>query len=174
MYTNEIWKDIKGYEGKYKVSNKGRIKSLNYQNSKKEKLLHLRIGKKRRGYLDVMLSSKNVQKRYKIHRLVAEAFIPNPNNYPEINHIDEDVSNNNVNNLEWCTKLYNLNYGNHRENIAKKKRIPILKCDLNGSVLEEYEGIHVAARSTGNAASNISAAILGKQKTCGGYIWKKK
>ena len=115
MYTDEIWKDVKGYEGKYKVSNKGRIKSLNYQNSKKEKLLHLRIGKKRQGYLDVMLSSKNVQKRHKIHRLVAEAFIPNPNNYPEINHIDEDVSNNNVNNLEWCTKLYNLNYGNHKE-----------------------------------------------------------
>ena len=174
MYTDEIWKDVKGYEGKYKVSNKGRIKSLNYQNSKKEKLLHLRIGKKRQGYLDVMLSSKNVQKRHKIHRLVAEAFIPNPNNYPEINHIDEDVSNNNVNNLEWCTKLYNLNYGNHRENIAKKKRTPILKCDLNGNVLEEYESIRVAARSTGNAASNILSAILGKQKTCGGYIWKKK
>ena len=114
----EIWKDIKGYEGLYQVSNYGRIKTLINFNSKhsyskkelkerKEKILKEH---ECNGYLRVTLSKKQKSKHYRVHRLVAQAFIPNPENKPQINHKDNNRKNNNVNNLEWCTALYNNRY----------------------------------------------------------------
>lgn len=105
----EIWKYIQGYEGLYQISNLGRVKSLNYNHTKKEKILQYRINE--RGYKYISLCVNNIRKSFKIHRLVAEAFIPNPHNYPCINHKDEDKTNNCVDNLEWCTYKYNSNYG---------------------------------------------------------------
>ena len=112
----EIWKDIPGYEGLYKVSNLGRIKSLGNGKTRKENIL--RLTKDKYGYLYITLSENGKLKKFKVHRLVAMAFIPNPNNYTQINHKDENRSNNRVENLEWCTQKYNNNYGNHSKNIS--------------------------------------------------------
>ena len=106
----EIWKDIKGYEGKYQISNLGRVKSLYTQNQYKKtyRTLIMKLGK-RNGYNVIVLENKRNNRRcYQIHRLVAEAFLKNPNNFQIINHIDENRTNNNVNNLEWCTQKYNV------------------------------------------------------------------
>lgn len=103
----EIWKDIKEYEGIYQVSNLGRVKSLKH--SKEGKLLKGRVTGK--GYLSVALFRNSVRKSNSIHRLVAEAFIPNPENKPEVNHIDENKLNNDVSNLEWVTSKENSNHG---------------------------------------------------------------
>lgn len=114
---NELWKDIKGYEGLYKVSNYGRVKSMSrYRKGINNKLVLLKdkILKSNddcsKGYLVVSLSKENKHKNYKIHRLVAETFIPNPNNYPQVNHIDGDKHNNNINNLEWCSCKQNIKH----------------------------------------------------------------
>ena len=123
---NEIWKDIKGYEGKYQVSNLGRVKSLQRWSGTKyydrEKILSSCINK-HNGYAYVYLMKNNKAKNVRVHRLVAEAFIDNPNNFPEVNHIDCNRANNNVNNLEWCTRSYNIKYsfekGNAKSNLKR-------------------------------------------------------
>lgn len=107
----EIWKDIEGYEGLYQVSNFGNVYS--FLTKKK-----LKPGNDK-GYLKVNLSKQKKVKQFTMHRLVAKAFIPNPNNYPIINHKDENPSNNHVNNLEWCDYRYNNNYGTMKERISK-------------------------------------------------------
>ncbi len=108
MKDEEVWKDIKDYEGKYQVSNIGNIRSLEYHNAKGIKRIGLlRQAKDKKGYLRCALSKCSRLSTFKVHRLVATAFIPNPNNLPQINHIDGDKSNNKVNNLEWCDNSYN-------------------------------------------------------------------
>ena len=114
----EEWKDIKGYEGLYQVSNLGRVKSLSNTNTRKEKILkpiyHAR-------YYQITLSKNNIRIQYRVHRLVAEAFIPNPDGLPIINHKDENPLNNNVDNLEWCDSKYNNNYNGKGKRISKTK-----------------------------------------------------
>ena len=104
--NKEIWKDIKGFEGHYQVSNFGRVKSIKFR---KERIL--KPANNGCGYLYVNLSKNGKYNIYLIHRLVALIFISNPNNLPEINHRDEDKTNNKVENLEWCDRKYNMNYG---------------------------------------------------------------
>lgn len=116
MATNEIWKDIYGYEGIYQVSNFGQVRRLCKNDNR---IIKQEIN---RGYKRVCLSYKNVKKHFLVHRLVAFAFIPNPNNYPIINHKDENKLNNNVDNLEWCTHQYNLNYNGNRERCVKTRK----------------------------------------------------
>lgn len=111
----EIWKDIKGYEGKYQVSNLGRIKVLNYKRSGQE---HIMATKNNKGYCEIRLAKDGKRKDFIVHRLVAQAFIPNPNNLPQVNHIDENKTNNCVNNLEWCTQAYNNSYGTRLERVS--------------------------------------------------------
>ena len=113
----EEWRDIIEYEGLYQISNKGRVKSLGNNKNRKEKILSL---KPINGYIRVFLYKNGKPKPYSVHRLVAIAFIPNPNNYPEVNHIDEDKTNNIVENLEWCDKKYNMNYGTRNNRAGKK------------------------------------------------------
>ena len=120
----EQWKDIAGYEGLYQVSNLGNIKSLNRISIKegrdyrvKEKVLKTFLCSS--GYPTVVLSVNGKKETLMVHRLVALHFIPNPNNYEQINHKDENRQNNNVDNLEWCTQHYNLNYGNRRKKISE-------------------------------------------------------
>lgn len=125
---NEIWKDIKDFEGLYQISNFGRVKSLpkytyskGYPQLRKEKILKLRFVGKYRNYLAVVLNDHH---QYSVHRLVAQAFIPNPNNLPLVNHKDENPKNNHVNNLEWCDNRYNVKYSakpltkEHRQKIS--------------------------------------------------------
>lgn len=106
--TEEIWKDIEGFEGLYQVSNKGNVKSLHWYGGNQVRLLALIDDHK--GYRKVTLANNGHQRMYLVHRLVAKAFIPNPNNYDFVNHRDENKSNNCVENLEWCTKSYNATY----------------------------------------------------------------
>lgn len=123
----EIWKDVKGYEGLYQVSNMGRVRSVarvvtwKNQQTKSYKSRMMKIREKN-GYRVVSLYKNHKSKDNRVHRLVADAFIENPNNLPFINHIDEDKSNNKVDNLEWCTRQYNNNYGRRNEKISIKQR----------------------------------------------------
>ena len=156
----EIWKDIKDFEGLYMISNLGNVKSF-YTN----KILKLK--KDKDGYLHINLYKNKKQYTLKVHRLVAEAFIPNVNNYREINHIDENKTNNVVENLEWCTRKYNKNYNNKIQSISKR----VNQYDLNGNLIATYNSTMEASRILG-ISRNISACCLGKLKTCGGYIWR--
>ena len=117
---DEMWKDIPGYEGKYQVSNTGQVRSLNYKGRGVVKLL--KQYDNRDGYKRVCLCKNGKVKNHWTHRLVAIAFIPNPNNYKEVNHKDENPSNNNVKNLEWCTHEYNMNYGTRNERASESMR----------------------------------------------------
>ena len=116
--TEEIWRPIVGYEGLYEVSSYGRVRSLDRYVKGKSYRLHkgkvLSPGKNSRGYLSAVLSYNGKHKAITVHRLVAETFLPNPDNLPEINHKDEDKTNNSVDNLEWCDRSYNNNYGTAR------------------------------------------------------------
>lgn len=180
----EFWKDVVGYEGLYQVSNLGRVKSLSkfHCTSKnhsslgywsKEKILKQIVGVQ--GYLYVTLYDKNKkQKSKRIHQLVAQAFISNPNNLPFVNHKDENVKNNVYYNLEWCTAKYNCNYGTRLQRIAVKNNKPILQFDLNGNFIKEYESITQASKELNNSLNNISQCCLGRSRTSKGYIFKFK
>lgn len=120
----ERWVDIKGYENRYQISNLGRIKSLQRETRNRngkyiieEKIMKPMVA--RNGYLIACLWKNNKQRKFVVHRLVAQAFLGNPQNYKEINHIDEDKTNNRVENLEWCSHKYNMNYGTLKEKISK-------------------------------------------------------
>lgn len=113
---HEIWKPVKGFEGLYEISNFGRIKSLNYRRTGKEKIMKPK--KHRGGYLFVHLCRNGKYKRFYVHRLVGIAFIPNPEGLPEINHKNEDKTNNVVSNIEWCDRRYNLNFGTYNERMS--------------------------------------------------------
>ena len=112
----EVWKSIEGYEGLYQVSNKGNVKSLNYHNTKKEKVLKPEIAN---GYKRVTLYKNKIIKRFLVHRLVANAFLPNTHNYSCVNHKDECKTNNVVTNIEWCSHKYNNNFGTRNKRAGK-------------------------------------------------------
>ena len=164
-YMNEIWKSI---DDRYSISNFGRVKS-NYAN--KERIL--KPYKNQRGYLMVSIRHAGIQKTMQVHRLVANAFIPNPDNLPEVNHKDEDKTNNCVDNLEWCTTEYNCNYGtrNVRKGINCRKQI--CSVDENGNVVH-YSSRIEASNATGINGTSISKALsdnASKNKTAGGRMW---
>lgn len=125
----EVWKDVVGYEGFYQVSNLGNVRSVTriVKTKRGQKLLHgmpIRASKSHSTkYLYVNLNRDGKLRRCTIHRLVAEAFIPNPNNLPQVNHKDEIRDNNEVSNLEWCTNVYNSNYGTKNERMSRIKKL---------------------------------------------------
>ena len=174
---NEIWKDIKGYEGWYQVSSQGRVRSLDRfinctHNGKRKVSGRVLVGSNGgRGYVLVILT-KNSKQTYKyVHRLVAEAFIPNPNNLPQINHKDENKTNNCVDNLEWCDGLYNINYGTVRERIIKNTSKQVQQFDENMLFVKQYPSQIEASRETGILQGAISQSIS-KGCKAGGFYWK--
>lgn len=168
----EIWKDIEGYEGLYKVSNLGNIKSLNYHRSGKERIL--KPGKDRYEYLLVKLYKEGKCKRFSVHRLVAQAFISNPDNLPQVNHKDEDKINNSIENLEWCDSKYNNNFGTRNQRAALNRiNHPSLSRPVRCIETEVfYQSISEASRKTGIAFQNISSCCLGNRKTAGKRHWE--
>lgn len=167
LYTDEIWKDIIGWEGLYQISSYGIVKSFR---KKEPHLLSTCVGT--HGYCVVLLHDGNGQrKNERVHRLVAQAFIPNPNNYPYINHKDEDKTNNQVENLEWCTAEYNSNYGTCKKRIGLTNGIPVLKYDLDGNFISEYRTMTEAERNEGIDHANICICCEGKISNCNNFIW---
>jgi len=169
----EEWRDIEGYEGLYKISNIGRVRSLP-RNTTKGKIL--KPVKQPNGYLQVLLYKNGKKKKFLIHRLVAKAFIPNPLNLPEVNHKDENKENNRVdgcvNNLEWCSAKYNVNYGTRNKRLAEKQSKPVIQYDLQGNFIKEWSSGWEVQRQLGYFQGGISACCLGKQKTAYNFIWK--
>lgn len=182
----EIWKDIQGYEGLYQVSDLGRVKSLERMCPKKnggayyhkEKILRLgtrsRKGKGSLGYQQVDLSKDSVSKTMSVHRLVAMAFIPNPQNLPLINHKDENPRNNKANNLEWCNDSYNQSYGTLPERRKQTCTKPIVMCDKEGNELRTFISISEAGRVMGINISNVVNCLKKNKKTAYGYTWRYK
>lgn len=170
MKNKEIWKDIEGYEGIYQISNFGDVKSLNYSRTKKEHTLKQQIDKY--GYKRVLLYKNNKSKHYLIHRLVAQAFIPNPDNLPQINHKDENRQNNVFNNLEWCDCKYNNNYGNRNQKIQKSLSKEIKQLDKNGKLIKIWENSIIASKHLNIHSGNIRSCCRHELKTAGGYIWE--
>ena len=184
----EIWKDISGYEGLYQISNYGNLRSLVDKYGRK-RIMPRKLQKSSKGYLQTRIYKNHVGKTVKIHRLVAEAFIPNPNNYPMINHKDEDKTNNCVylnddgsvdcakSNLEWCDNQYNANWGTGIERMAKKhinhpsKSKPVKQYSLDGQFIKEYPSQTEAARQTGFLQASISQSCRRKISQTNGYIF---
>ena len=176
----EIWKNVEGYEGFYQVSNLGRIRSLDrYVNGNhitcdfqfvKGKMLKLKNN--RSGYPTVMLRKNGTFKTVLVHRLVAKAFIPNPNNLPYINHKDENPTNSTVTNLEWCTPTYNLKYSDVFERINSSKFRKVIQFDMDMNEIRRWDSLKSAAESIGVAQQNISRCCRGRCYSCGGFKWK--
>ncbi len=163
----ENWSSIAGYEGLYEVSDMGRVRSVARGGTKGG---ILSAHRSRYGYMLVSLFKNNIRTGFSIHKLVATAFIPNPNNLPQVNHKDEDKTNNHVENLEWCTASYNMNYGGRP--YARSK--PITQKEINGNPIVEYKSIMDAVRQIGVNKGNIVECLKGRRKTAGGYIWTYK
>ena len=167
----EIYKDKKDYEGLYQVSNFGNVMSLNYYRSRKPGLL-IPV-KNKDGYLQVTLCKDRKKKTFLIHRLVGETFLENPNNLPEINHKDEDKTNNRADNLEWCTSEYNLNYGTINERIAKALSKPVLQFSLTGEFIREWPSTMECNRN-GFRQSAVARCCRGEKPQYKGFIWRYK
>ena len=148
-------KDIKGYEGLYAITPEGEVYSY-----KSKKFLVPRANSK--GYLRVRLFRDGQKKWYRVHRLVAEAYLPNPDNLPQVDHINEDKTNNCVNNLQWIT---------NRDNCRKSNNKPILQYDLDGNFIHEWE---CAADVGTQISKRICDCLKGRLKTAYGYKWKYK
>ena len=177
MNENEIieeWLPIEGYEGFYEVSNLGRVKSLIDNHGKpREKIL--KQNKDKYGYLYVIFSKKRNRKKISIHRLVASAFITNPNNLETVNHKDENKENNCVSNLEWCTVAYNNTFGSRIKKITEKltngvRSKQVYQYDKNRTLVAIYPSVAECGRN-GFDQRHVSDCCLGKVKSHKGYIW---
>jgi hypothetical protein len=175
-------KDINGYKYYY-ITDTGEIYSKNRQveilnPNTKQLMTFTKKGRKlakkinNSGYYEVCLFENNTKKYYLVHRLVAQTFIPNPNNLPQVNHKDEDKLNNSIDNLEWCTSTYNHSYGtgNIRRKVNQKAKA-VVQYTTNNSYINSFFSIKEAERVTGIKSYNISAVCKNKRKTAGGYIW---
>lgn len=173
MINKEEWCPVRGYEGLYEVSNFGNVRSLNYNKTGEIKLLSTVEDNK--GYLSVCLHKNGKQKKYLVHRLVAEAFIPNTNNLPQVNHKSEVKTDNRVENLEWCTASYNINFGTRNDRHAKLMSKPVLQYTKTGDFIREWSSTRECGRNGFNQ-SGVQKCCLGKTrlKSYKGYIWKYK
>ena len=165
MHTQETWKNIEGFEGLYEVSNLGRVKSVERIDSNnhpvKERIL--KPGKKKEGYLFVILCKDGKHKWYSVHRLVSNAFIPNPNNLPEVNHINEIKTDNRVSNLEWMTS---------KDNVRYSKAVAVNQFTLDGRFIRTWDCMNEIHIKLGFDCGSICKCCQGKSKSAYKYIWK--
>lgn len=164
-----IWKDIKDYEGLYQINNYGEIKSLHNYRGKGNILTPII----KRGYYEIGLRKNGIRKWHLVHRLVANAFIPNSNNLPQINHKDENKLNNDINNLEWCTVKYNNCYGSRLKRVSNTNKLKkkVIQFDLKGNKLNVFNSIKEASRQTKTDSTDISKCINNKRKTANNFVW---
>ena len=169
----EIWKDIPQFEGLYQVSNLGNIKS--FRKSTKygcQEEFILKNSVSNNGYCQVTLYTGQLRRKFLVHRLVAKAFVSNPNNLPQINHIDENPLNNRADNLEWCTAKYNNNYGTAKFRSILTKSKMVEQYLPTGEFLARYACANIAESITKNNKKMIRESCNGNCKTAGGFIWK--
>lgn len=193
----ETWKDVVGFKGYYIVSNMGNVKSVDrYVEGKNgslrfQKGVLMNLQESKKGYLVVILHKHGLFYQKQVHRLVAEAFIKNPYDLPQVNHKDTNKHNNCVENLEWITNYDNMQHAiehncyhdfteKQLSSVKKnlefaniKRRIPVAKCDNNWNIIDKYESIISAAKINNLSDSHISQCCNGKRKSCGGYKWKR-
>ena len=185
---NEVWKPINGYEGKYEVSSLGSVRSLDryqqrkdyrsgkqYQTFKKGSLIMLHQGKN--GYMRAKIfDKKGNHKMALVHRLVAAAFIPNPNNLPEVNHKDEVKTNNRLENLEWCSGSYNKTYNNLQsrryDSGGGRRKRAVEQLTMDGQFIARHDSITKAAKAVGTSVAHIWNVCDGRQKSSCGYRWR--
>lgn len=190
----EIWKDIKGYEGLYQVSNYGNIKNVeryinaNLKNNikkvkRKSKILNPFCSNKIKYYTITLYKNKK-PKNYRLHRLVAIAFIPNPNQYKEVNHKDGNKLNNNIDNLEWCSRIQNMEHAYKNGLIIRKKGLimkrgkyhksskKVYQYNLNGELIKQWDSMSDIKRELNLSIGNISSCCNGKRKQAYNFIWK--
>ena len=168
----EQWKDIFGFEGLYQVSNFGRVKSFKGCRGVQERILKPR--KVANGYLQIALCKDGKHNWRLIHRLVAEAFLPNPNNLSDVNHKDENPQNSNLENLEWVDHKTNINYGTGIERRAKTRLKTVFQYRLDGTFVKEWPSLKEVQRQLGFNHGNISSCCNGRNKTSYGFRWKYK
>ena len=166
MSEVETFVKIEGFEN-YEVSNLGKVRNI-----KSGIMLKPWITKD--GYLRHCLYKHNKRKNLLLHRIIATAFIDNPGKKPQVNHIDENKTNNDLSNLEWCTVRENIIHGTRTKRVAEKHFKKVIQLDLNDNVLNEFESIKQAGQETGVFATSISACCNGKRKSAGGYKWRRK
>lgn len=186
---NEIWKPYSGYEGLYEVSNTGKCRSVEHTVTRivnggvrvspyKGKILKKHISKN--GYVMISLSKNGKVSHKTLHRMVAETFIPNPNNYRCINHKDENKENNIVENLEWCTNKYNSNWGTNpqrtsvRQNNKPSRHRKVSQFTLDGKFVKTFYAASHAQKELGVDASRVISCCRGKKGSfsAGGFKWK--
>lgn len=165
----EIWRPVNGFRG-YEVSNLGRVRSNHTNCHKSGKILPYWIDAY--GYCTVMFGTRGNTARKRVHRLVADAFIDNPNNYKLVNHIDENKQNNRADNLEWCSYHHNANHGTRNNRIGAAHQRQVEQYDIHGNLLATHNSIQDAADAVGLHRENISACCNGRRPTARGYIWR--
>lgn len=170
----EIWKTVKGYEGLYEVSNLGNVRSLDYHNW--GVVRNLTPVMDCYGCMRVCLCKNNKQRNGLVHRMVAQAFLENPLELPQINHINENKSDNRVENLEWCDCLHNNNHGTRNERISKSKRNTkckkVIQMDLQGNFIREWVSLNEIMRVLGFNAAFVARCCHGVKPTAYGYRWQ--
>lgn len=176
----EIWKNVPDFEDSYEVSNLGRVRTKPHYVrvcGGGKRLVQPRIRKLgcgTNGYLQIGCCRESKTKLFLLHRLVAQVFIPNPNNLPEVNHKDEDITNCRADNLEWCTSKYNANYGTRTQRCIENnpQKRPVNQYTKDGRFIKRWRMINDAARHVGVDGSAITRVCKGKQHTSMGYVWR--
>lgn len=168
----EEWRPVPGFEKDYMVSSYGRIKSLCHKDYsghiRKEKIR--KSGKVHDGYEQIVIQSKNKRKVFYVHRLVALVFLDNPNGYKYVNHKDNNASNNNKNNLEWCTALYNNMYMGHNAKVGRSLEKPIYATSNKGHIYF-FKSSKMACQVLGVSSGHLSSCLHGKLKHTGGFAF---
>ena len=173
----EVWRPVRDFEGLYEVSNLARVRSVEryVQFGRSQRFIESHVLTQQpmpTGYLTVSLKDKKRKVSRTVHRIVAEAFVPNPNNLKDVNHKDEDKTNNLPSNLEWCDRKYNINYGTGKYRKTESYRKPIEQLTIDGQHVAYFESARQAARVTDYKQSRLWEALSGKRQTAYGYRWR--